>query len=144
MHPCKGFDGVAKYPRQFDSPFFTLGAIGICQQVESAFYAQALAVDFKAQPGDSFIKQPFPSVPDNPQIVQKLLKLVGQLIRLHRANAIKYRLIARKGAVGIQQRLQCGVIDPVQLKGEKNQWCGEIGDFLLHVRHEFRAVAING
>ena len=43
--------------------------------------------------------------------MEKLLKLVGQLIWLHCANAVKHRLIACKGVVGIQQRLQCGVIE---------------------------------
>ena len=75
--------------------------------------------------------------------MQKLLKFVRKLIRLHRANPVKHRLIAGKiGVFGVHRRKRL-FTQPVQFEREKHQRRGVIGHLFLAIGHEFRPPAIN-
>ena len=140
----KGFKVVVEHAGQFAAGGLALGAVLLGQEVQRAFDIVGFTVDGEFQPRDGFIKQLFPGVPDHAEIMQEALKLVRQLVRFHRADAVEHRLIAGQIGICLQQAVQVVIVKAVQFEREKHQRRGEIGDRFLAVRHELGALGIGG
>jgi hypothetical protein len=99
----------------------------------------------KAQPCDGFIEQLVPrACADDGGVVQKTFQLVRQLVRLHRAHPVEHGLVARQTSVFVHQRVVTVVGNPVEFEAEENQRRGHVGDLVLHVGHELRALGVRG
>ena len=140
----EGADVLAEDAGEFAGGGLALGALRFGEKGERAFDSQVLAVDGEGEPGDGFVEEPLPRVADDTEVVQEPLELVGELVGLHRADAVENRFVAGEVSVpGIHggQRL---VFQAVEFQREKHQRGGVIGDLLLAVGEEFRAARIGG
>jgi hypothetical protein len=72
-------------------------------------------------------------------IVQEFLKLVRELIGLHRAHPVKNGAIARQIGIGGIKRIKMPVVEPVELEAPEDKRCGEGRDLVLAIRHELGA-----
>ena len=140
----KGADVGAQYLGQLPRTRLALGTVGVGQQVQRALNGQCLAIDLELQAGDGLIEHPFPSIADDAEIMEEFLHFVGQLIRLHGADAVKHRLVTCKIGVLVEQVGQMIVGQFVQLQCKEHQRRGIIGDLFLHVGHELGAARVRG
>ena len=75
------------------------GAVGVGEQVERRLERQRLAVDLEGQARHRLVEEPVPGGgADDGLVVQELLQLVRELVRLHLADAVEDRLVARRSA----------------------------------------------
>ena len=104
VHAGKELHMLVKHRRQRACRRLTLGAVGVRQQVQRRLKVQLLrlTLDGEHEPRHGLIKQLVPrACPHDRGIVQVGLQLVRQLVRTHRAHAVKDRLVARKiGVLG--------------------------------------------
>jgi hypothetical protein len=93
------------------------GSVGVGEQVERAFDVQLFAVHGEGQPGDGLVKEPVPcGGPDGRLVMQELLQLVGELIRLHRAHPVEHRLVTGEPLIASQEPRQMPLVEPVELQ----------------------------
>ncbi len=120
-------------------------AVGVGEQVERGFEPERLAVDLEGQPGHGLVEQPVPGGgADDRLVVQELLQLIGELVGLHRADAVEDGLVAAEVGVRREEGVEAGVVDPVQLEGEEHQRGRQVGDGGLLVAKELRPGGIGG
>ena len=124
---------------------FAFAPVLIGEQVQRGLKVQHLAVHVKFQPGHGFIKQAVPCGRANGGLImQEFLKLIGELIGLHCAQAVKDRFIAREILIGGKKAAEVGIVDAVDLQRVEHKRRGKGGDFVLRVGHEFGAVTVGG
>ena len=140
----KGFDVFTKNARQFFGGLLAFGTILFGEEVQCAFDIVFVAIHEKGQTGDRFVKQLFPRIPNNTQIVQEFFHFIGQLVIFHRADAVKSGLVAGQFRVSRIERVNVIIVQTVDFQCEKDQWRGEVCDLLLGIRQEFGARAIGG
>ena len=132
-----GKEGQARleHHRQRPGGGLAPAAVAVGEQVQRGLEAQRLAGDVEFQPRQGLVEQPVPGGgADHGLVVQEPLELVRELVGLHLADAVQHRPIAGEPGAGGEQRLEMGVLEPVELEREEDQRRGQVGDARLASR----------
>ena len=117
------------------------------EEVQRGFQVQLfrLSLDGEHQPRHRLVEKLVPGGgPHHGLIVEKLLQLVRQLVRPHRAHPVEDRLVAGKVGIGGQQPGQMVVVQPVEFEREEHQRRGGSRHLVLRISHELRAFGVDG
>ena len=100
----------------------------------------------KLEPGHGLVEEPVPGGgADHRLVVQELLELVGELVRLHLADAVEHRLVA--GELGVRRRAaRRGAASSIRLSSRVKKTSGvvSVGELGLRVAEELGAHRVDG
>ena len=105
---------------------------------------QVLPVDLETQRGDRLVEKAVPSADAADGLFEeKLLDIVGELMRLFFANIFEPRAVMGERPAGHRRRKSCAV-EPIELKFEEQQLAGDFRHALLGVAVELGARRVGG
>ncbi len=116
--------------------------VGVGEAVEGLRQGQGLGPDLGGQPGQGLVVEPAPVGDGGAAVDQQMLKVRRQLVRAGQPHAADPGAPAGGGGMGREGCLDLGVLQLVDLEGEEQAVCGDLGRAGAQVGLELRPCGI--